>query len=137
MNTTNTKKSSRSVKNKGFNKLLNNKLSSRFIFPVIAAFVIASVGVGSYLVATGSAATCRSVTFGQGSSGTCVKYIQTIVNSFEGGLAVDGQYGPKTANAVRLFQSRWHDGVDGIVGPQTWGCFSLFCQNLAVCIYCL
>lgn len=132
MNTQKTKKSSRSVKNKGLNKLLSNKLSNnRFVLPVVIAFVIASIGVGSYLVATGDAATCRNVTFGQGSSGTCVKYIQTEMNSFGGyGLAIDGQYGPKTASAVKSFQSRWGDRpVDGIVGPITWGTICSFART--------
>jgi peptidoglycan hydrolase-like protein with peptidoglycan-binding domain len=34
-------------------------------------------------------------------------------------LAVDGDYGQNTYNAVRLTQAFWHVHVDGIYGPQT------------------
>lgn len=35
-------------------------------------------------------------------------------------LVVDGHYGPRTAEALRRFQSRQHLRVDGIAGPNTW-----------------
>lgn len=41
----------------------------------------------------------------------------------EGFLAksgIDGQFGPKTADATRLWQDRYGIGVDGRVGNQTW-----------------
>jgi len=37
------------------------------------------------------------------------------------GVVVDGKYGPRSAAAVRSFQSRKGLTVDGLVGPQTWG----------------
>lgn len=49
-------------------------------------------------------------------TGKAVRYVQ-----FRVGTAIDGVFGPNTANAVRRWQSQMHIGADGIVGPQTWG----------------
>ena len=35
-------------------------------------------------------------------------------------LAIDGAYGPKTAEGTRTFQRHEHLAIDGIVGPNTW-----------------
>jgi peptidoglycan hydrolase-like protein with peptidoglycan-binding domain len=49
-----------------------------------------------------------------------VKNIQNLLNSAGGyGLAVDGDYGPKTKAAAKDFQSRYGLLADGIVGPIT------------------
>lgn len=60
-----------------------------------------------------------------------VKTIQARLNAKGcGPLEVDGDFGAKTRNAVRLFQARFPDlngqslGVDGVVGSLTWA--SLF-----------
>lgn len=54
-------------------------------------------------------------TLRRGATGELVKQLQAKV-----GLAVDGNFGPKTEAAVRAFQNA-HDLVpDGIVGPATW-----------------
>jgi hypothetical protein len=56
----------------------------------------------------------------QGSTGENVSSIQYLINDHGGTLTVDGDFGPKTTAAVRVFQ-RTHDlTVDGIVGDQTW-----------------
>lgn len=58
--------------------------------------------------------------------GTCagksqtVKTLQTMLNVFGYGLAVDGCWGPLTQAAVLDFQRKQKIDVDGIVGPITW-----------------
>lgn len=61
--------------------------------------------------AAGSRATLR-----KGSKGQDVKELQRLL----GGLAVDGDFGPKTEAAAKAFQSANGLAVDGIVGPKTW-----------------
>jgi peptidoglycan hydrolase-like protein with peptidoglycan-binding domain len=50
-----------------------------------------------------------------GSRGADVTYLQGKLH-----IAADGDFGPQTDRAVRLFQQQHGLGVDGIVGPQTW-----------------
>jgi len=52
----------------------------------------------------------------RGSRGAHVEVLQQTL----GGLAVDGIFGPRTEQAVRLFQQRRGLVVDGIVGRMTW-----------------
>jgi hypothetical protein len=61
-----------------------------------------------------------------GSSGPEVRKLQKLLNQHGFSLDVDGDYGAKTRNAVRAFQSQNLDQhgqplvVDGRVGPLTW-----------------
>lgn len=57
----------------------------------------------------------------KGSKGEAVRELQSALNSRGAGLAVDGDFGPKTDAAVRAFQRANSLAVDGIVGPETWG----------------
>lgn len=61
-------------------------------------------------------------TIRRGSSGAAVRDLQARLNRVTGSaLAVDGSFGPATDHAVRNFQTFFHLGTDGIVGPKTWG----------------
>ncbi|MFY0571292.1 peptidoglycan-binding domain-containing protein [Archangium lansingense] len=56
-----------------------------------------------------------------GASGASVKTLQqALANAGFSPGAVDGQFGPKTAAAVKAFQSARGLVADGIVGPKTW-----------------
>lgn len=63
------------------------------------------------------AASCYNTYLSYGSRGTCVKVLQKNL----GALSVDGIYGSGTRSRVRSFQDDAGIGVDGKVGPQTWG----------------
>jgi peptidoglycan hydrolase-like protein with peptidoglycan-binding domain len=55
-----------------------------------------------------------------GSTGSGVWCVQRIINRVYGvGLAEDSRYGPRTADAVAVFQARHSIRNDGIVGPIT------------------
>ena len=67
-------------------------------------------------------------TLSHGSHGTVVEKLQNVLNEGRGSfapssnpvLALDGDYGPHTATAVRGAQGEGGIPVDGIVGLQTW-----------------
>jgi peptidoglycan hydrolase-like protein with peptidoglycan-binding domain len=59
----------------------------------------------------------------EGSTGNVVEKLQTTLNEMSfphAPLAVDGDFGPLTAAAVRGAQQEGGIDVDGIVGLQTW-----------------
>ena len=57
-----------------------------------------------------------------GSSGTDVRRLQRLFVEMKtlGASDIDGQFGAKTEDAVKAFQSGAGLAVDGVVGPQTW-----------------
>jgi peptidoglycan hydrolase-like protein with peptidoglycan-binding domain len=61
-----------------------------------------------------------------GSAGVQVGYIQKSLNSLHStypkipSVTVDNNYGPATANAVRIFQTEFNIAADGVVGRTTW-----------------
>ncbi len=62
-------------------------------------------------------------TLRNGSSGLGVQKIQEYLNRLNTpspNLAVDGQYGQRTADAVRVFQAAHNLSADGVVGNNTW-----------------
>lgn len=56
----------------------------------------------------------------RGSKGEDVSALQTALNQYGYGLAVDGSFGPATQAAVRDYQSKNGLTVDGVVGTHTW-----------------
>jgi peptidoglycan hydrolase-like protein with peptidoglycan-binding domain len=67
-----------------------------------------------------------SAQLAEGSTGTCVVYLQQDLNDVDqANLAVDGNFGPKTLTAVENFQAQNRPctgGVDGVAGPRTMSC---------------
>lgn len=60
-------------------------------------------------------------TLKQGAKGAAVKDLQAKLNAKGGyGLAVDGDFGARTTNAVKAFQRARGLTADGVVGPRTW-----------------
>ncbi len=57
----------------------------------------------------------------QGDRDHPVRTLQDLLRERGHTVTVDGIFGPLTDQAVRAFQQATHLGVDGIVGPQTWG----------------
>jgi peptidoglycan hydrolase-like protein with peptidoglycan-binding domain len=57
----------------------------------------------------------------QGQVSGCVTELQSLLNGHGAGLVVDGNFGPATLHAVRVFQSAAAIAVDGRVGPITKG----------------
>lgn len=101
----------------------------------VSAATLPKTGPDRWTPSLGSAPTLQSgvihpdsvcpVTISQGTSHhDLVKIVQNDLNDFNGaGLAVDGNFGPKTKAAVINWQRALGLTVDGIVGPQTWRSF--------------
>lgn len=56
----------------------------------------------------------------RGADSPFVKILQHLLRARGFGLAVDGDFGPITEAAVRVFQGSQGITVDGVVGPVTW-----------------
>lgn len=57
----------------------------------------------------------------KGDTGLAVKILQQLLRQNAYNIAVDGDFGPNTFDAVENFQGFTGLAVDGIVGPLTWG----------------
>lgn len=55
-----------------------------------------------------------------GDSGAPIRELQRSLAAAGYDVTADGNYGPATARAVRLFQSQHHLTADGVVGPATY-----------------
>jgi len=94
---------------------------------VLRGALAAGVGVAAspLLLAGTASAYSWSRTLQQGMSGADVKELQIRVAGWPTStaghvrVAIDGDFGPGTATAVRLFQSAYGLGADAIVGPAT------------------
>ena len=49
-----------------------------------------------------------------------VRTLQHLLRARDQNVAVDGDFGPRTEEAVRTFQRAHNLAADGIVGPRTW-----------------
>ncbi len=109
-------------------KKLNRKGFSH-VEMAIVVLVVAALGFVGYRVLSNTShagTNCKGNTYSQGSSGQCVKDIQTLVGALnKTSVTADGSFGPMTANAVKSFQLSRGGAQDGIVGPNTW---SLLCS---------
>ena len=106
---------------------MTTKLTSR-AFIVTALVLVLAVASTFVAPRTASATTCRQQVFRQSSTyKDCVVYMQRMLNAVRSPsvvmptLATDGYFGPRTRNNVITFQSTERIGVDGVVGPETWG----------------
>ncbi|HEY7594215.1 MAG TPA: M15 family metallopeptidase [Actinophytocola sp.] len=95
---------------------------------LLSAFVLAIAGtVTIAVVASPEAAADECFTWNrtlsQGASGSDVTQLQIRVAGWVSSgenLALDGQYGPATANAVKRFQAGYGLAADGVAGPATF-----------------
>ncbi len=62
-----------------------------------------------------------SVKLRLGARGDAVEYLQERLNAHGASLRTDGVFGSATLRAVKDQQSAAGIGVDGVVGPKTWG----------------
>lgn len=56
----------------------------------------------------------------QGAHGASVSKLQKLLKAKGYNVSVDGDFGPKTAAAVKRFQAAHRLAADGVVGPKTW-----------------
>ena len=57
----------------------------------------------------------------QGDQGHPIRTLQDLLRARGHSVSVDGIFGPLTVGAVRAFQNAKGLGVDGVVGPHSWG----------------
>ncbi|MCT1866914.1 peptidoglycan-binding protein [Dermabacter sp. p3-SID358] len=80
-----------------------------------------SSGAGSAAASKSSTAVSNTPKLRRGNRGDAVKNLQNLLNNSGANIKADGVFGRATYNAVRNFQSSAGVGVDGVVGPRTWG----------------
>lgn len=104
------------------------------VLAIVVAFSVGGIGtyyLGQNYALTNYGCNAKSLpTLREGSTGACVKYLQSVLNQnrvshgFKSDpyypLATDGLFYNKTYQDVRAFQKYVHTTVDGVVGPTTW-----------------
>lgn len=110
----------------------------------VVAIVAAAVGLAGMQAKPAAAANagCTNYTWDLkwGSTGTCVRYLQRILNGLNASIGysnvwldVDGRFGYWTDSQVRAFQRQTgYLSADGRVGQKTW---SSLCWNIATEAY--
>ena len=108
---------------------LNQRGFSHFeaIVLIVVLVVIGSVGtfVYSKMHKSHAGSLCKGQTLQVGSTGTCVKDLQTLSVAFTGiKMTIDGKYGPSTKSNILAFQKKAFPSDstqwDGIAGKNTW-----------------
>ena len=97
---------------------------------IFFTFLIAILTLGMTLPGPSAADAAQAPVLKPGSANGDVWDVQYRLNVL--GLyteALDGVYGPKTAEAVRKFQIRYGLASDGIVGPSTWRALRKYTVN--------
>lgn len=82
--------------------------------------ILVAPGSHTVVVITNGVGTYTAPILQNGSKGEWVRRLQTELNKYGFDLDVDGDFGPKTRNAVKAYQGTHALVIDGIVGPLTW-----------------
>lgn len=79
-------------------------------------------------VAAGCPEAQRHPEISRGTTGTAVKHAQCLLREGAGyiNVKVDGIFGNITETATKDAQGRCGEKIDGIIGPDTWGCLHAF-----------
>jgi peptidoglycan hydrolase-like protein with peptidoglycan-binding domain len=93
-------------------------VSSAVIGALAGALLVASPASAAPAAVRLTSASCPADIV-QGQNSGCVTELQNLLNGHGAGLTVDGDFGPATLHAVRVFQSAVAIAVDGRVGPIT------------------
>ena len=113
---------------------LDNKGVSHSMLVLSFVVLFAIFGVGYSVASKTSSANavskkCVQKSYKKGSKGTCVKYMQELLNYdyrivFPSqdvyDLTADGNFGSDTKTRVKAFQGAKHLTKSGVVGPKTW-----------------
>lgn len=126
MKTTNKKPA---VKSGNTNKKFYMTPKRALIAGVAAVLVLTGVGYWAYSALNlddANAGGCISRNLRKGSSGSCVVYMQQMINSTNqsvnsgSSIDTDGSFGSLTKKKVVAFQNGTGLTGDGVVGPRTW-----------------
>lgn len=88
--------------------------------PVVVVPVVAKTPLPAGSTVKGGGMTRMPVLRRSGGTSAATRTLQRALTRLGSHLVVDGSFGPATSAAVRAFQSRYHLGADGTVGPKTW-----------------